>query len=254
MINSRKFFRMLKLLMKNDRIYLQKINIKGVNSMEKKEFKLWKKILIIVFLIIVLLFLVLTIRKIIIISSLEDKLSEYQQLDNIYSKSYNNSPNGSINFEKYYKDNVEKDILSLSEDNKKVTQYIYDDKRKVFTEYNNQKTVEIEKNSDSIESPILINYTNADNFLNLLYNSLTTTISTGNLNGHECYILSSSINSNFKYKENSKDIRIYVDKATGLTVQYEDVINNQTITYEYSFNEVSDEDMKEPDITQYTEI
>ena len=92
--------------------------------MEKKEFKLWKKILIIVFLIIVLLFLVLTIRKIIIISSLEDKLSEYQQLDNIYSKSYNNSPNGTIIFEKYYKDNVEKDILTLSEDNKKVTQYI----------------------------------------------------------------------------------------------------------------------------------
>src|SRR5699024_3097853 len=129
----------LKLLMKNDRIYLQKINIKGGNSMEKKEFKLWKKILIIVFLIIVLLFLVLTIRKIIIISSLEDKLSEYQQLDNIYSKSYNNSPNGTIIFEKYYKDNVEKDILTLSEDNKKVTQYIYNDKRKVFSEYNNQK-------------------------------------------------------------------------------------------------------------------
>lgn len=222
--------------------------------MEKKEFKLWKKILIIVFLVIVILFLVLTIRKMAIIYSLEEKLSEYQQLDNIYSKSYNNSPDGTMIFEKYYKDNVEKDILTSSEDNKKITQYIYNDERKVFTGYNNQKTVEIEKNNNSIESPILINYTNADNFLKLLYNGLTTTISTGNLNGYECYILSSSINSNFKYEENSKDIRIYIDKATGLTVKYEDVINNQTITYEYSFNEVSDEDMKEPDITQYTEI
>lgn len=222
--------------------------------MEKKEFKLWKKILIIVFLVIVILFLVLTIRKMAIIYSLEEKLSEYQQLDNIYSKSYNNSPDGTMIFEKYYKDNVEKDILTSSEDNKKITQYIYNDERKVFTEYNNQKTVEIEKNNNSIESPILINYTNADNFFKLLYNGLTTTISTGNLNGYECYILSSSINSNFKYEENSKDIRIYIDKATGLTVKYEDVINNQTITYEYSFNEVSDEDMKEPDITQYTEI
>ena len=53
--------------------------------MEKKEFKLWKKILIIVFLVIVILFLVLTIRKMAIIYSLEEKLSEYQQLDNILS-------------------------------------------------------------------------------------------------------------------------------------------------------------------------
>lgn len=59
------------------------------------------------------------------------------------------------------------------------------------------------------------------------------------------------------YQSNTNKLLIYVDKDTGLTVKrIEQIIEDGNIkenitTCEYKFNEVTDEDIKEPDALEY---
>lgn len=224
--------------------------------MEKKKMKLWKKVLIVI-LIIFLIFLAFTIRKMIIISNLSNKIENYQKMDNIYSKSSNDYSSIST-FEKYYKDGIEKNIITLPEKNSKAIQFIYSNERKVFIETPDVKTVSI-SNEDSLDSflPILVSYIDSITFPELLLTSLTSTISTDTLNGKECYVLNNKFNSNFLYEQNAVSAKIYIEKNTGLTIRMVQVVKEdnekslKTVNYEYSFGHVTDEDIKEPNISEY---
>ena len=88
--------------------------------------------------------------------------------------------------------------------------------------------------------------------------SIKSKIETIELDGKECYMI-----SNIFENEESK-LRWYVDKDTGLLLklvqrglvqeQYQSTYQATVIEYEYSFGTVTDEDMKEPDETEYTLI
>lgn len=225
--------------------------------MENKKMKLWKNVLIVI-LTIFLIFLAFTIRKMIIISNLSNKIANYQKMDNIYSKSSNDYSSIST-FEKYYKDGIEKDIITLPEKNSKAIQFIYPNQRKVFIETPDTKNVSTsEENNVSSYSPILVSYIDSITFPELLLTSLTSTICKDTINGKECYVLSSRSNPNFLYEPNAVSMKMYIEKDTGLTIRMVQVVkeNNEkslkTVNYEYSFGNVTDEDMMEPNILEYT--
>ena len=225
---------------------------------EKKK-KIWKQILILIILLIVLVLVIIISKKATIISSLESKLQEYQQQNNIYSKTTFDSQadidmSKVKNFEIYYKDGVEKDVITSADNNTKIIQYVYKNKVRIYSEKNGN--IKFEKESDGGWSNhlILSSATSSDNLFDLFYNSIVTSIKTENLDGTDCYVLTSKHNSSWLYDENCKEIQVYVDKETGLVKQVKNILEidgqeqEDIRSSEYSFGKVTDADITEPEI------
>ena len=225
---------------------------------EKKK-KLWKQIIILIILLILLVLIIITSRKAVIISSLESKLQEYQQQNNIYSKTtfesqVDTSMSKVKNHEIYYKDGVEKDVITSADNNTKIIQYVYEDKVRIYSEENGN--IEFEKENDDgwTNRLILSSATSSDNLFDLFYNSIVTSIKTENLDGTDCYVLTSKHNSSWLYDENCKEIQVYVDKETGLVKQVKNILEidgqeqEDIRSSEYSFGKVTDADITEPEI------
>lgn len=219
--------------------------------MKEKKIKIWKIVLGVIVLIFFLFVIFLT-RKMIILSSLENKLAGYQEKNNIYVKTEITDSENNTTFEKYYKDGIEKDVLSIPNREEKITQYLYDNERKLFVEKEDKKTVTTTEKPEEIVASVLVSYTSYENFWQLLFNSITSSITTAQLDGKECYVISSSYNLNFIYEGDSDTVKVYIDKETGLALKCEEVNNNRITKYQYSFDTVQDEDLKEPDMEQYT--
>ncbi len=219
--------------------------------MKEKKIKIWKIVLGVIVLIFFLFVIFLT-RKMIILSSLENKLAGYQEKNNIYVKTEITDSENNTTFEKYYKDGIEKNVLSIPNREEKITQYLYDNERKLFVEKGDKKTVTTTEKPEEIVASVLVSYTSYENFWQLLFNSITSSITTAQLDGKECYVISSSYNLNFIYEGDSDTVKVYIDKETGLALKCEEVNNNRITKYQYSFDTVQDEDLKEPDMEQYT--
>ena len=219
--------------------------------MKEKKIKIWK-ILLGVIVLIFFLFVIFLTRKMIILSSLENKLAGYQEKNNIYVKTEITDSENNTTFEKYYKDGIEKDVLSIPNREEKITQYLYDNERKLYVEKGDKKTVTTTEKPEEIVASVLVSYTSYENFWQLLFNSITSSITTAQLDGKECYVISSSYNLNFIYEGDSDTVKVYIDKETGLALKCEEVNNNRITKYQYSFDTVQDEDLKEPDMEQYT--
>ncbi len=219
--------------------------------MKEKKIKIWKIVLGVIVLIFFLFVIFLT-RKMIILSSLENKLAGYQEKNNIYVKTEITDSENNTTFEKYYKDGIEKDVLSIPNREEKITQYLYDNERKLYVEKGDKKTVTTTEKPEEIVASVLVSYTSYENFWQLLFNSITSSITTAQLDGKECYVISSSYNLNFIYEGDSDTVKVYIDKETGLALKCEEVNNNRITKYQYSFDTVQDEDLKEPDMEQYT--
>ena len=219
--------------------------------MKEKKIKIWKIVLGVIVLIFFLFVIFLT-RKMIILSSLENKLAGYQEKNNIYVKTEITDSENNTTFEKYYKDGIEKDVLSIPNREEKITQYLYDNERKLFVEKEDKKTVTTTEKPEEIVASVLVSYTSYEDFWQLLFNSITASITTAQLDGKECYVISSSYNLNFIYEGDSDTVKVYIDKETGLALKCEEVNNNRITKYQYSFDTVQDEDLKEPDMEQYT--
>ena len=230
---------------------------------EKKK-KIWKQILILIILLILLVLVIIISRKATIISSLESKLQEYQQQNNIYSKTTFDSQvdidmSKVKNFEIYYKDGVEKDVITSADNNTKIIQYVYKDKSRIYSEKNGNVEFENENDSGWTNHLILWSATSSDNLFDLFYNSIVTSIKTENLDGTDCYVLTSRHNSSWIYNENCKEIQVYVEKETGLIKQVKNILEvdgqekEDIRTSEYSFGTVTDADIAEPEINAQAE-
>lgn len=232
--------------------------------MDEKKKKVWKQILILIILVILLIFIIIISRKATIISSLESKLQEYQQQNNIYSKTtFDSQVDTDMSkvkeFEIYYKDGVEKDVITSADNNTKIIQYVYNDKSRIYSEKNGNVEFESENDDGGSNHLILSSATSSDNLFDLFYNSIVTSIKTENLDGTDCYVLTSKHNSSWVYNENCKEIQVYVEKETGLIKQVKNILEvdgqekEDIRTSEYSFGTVTDADITEPEINAETE-
>ena len=245
--------KILDAMQKDIQLQEKKLEKKKVKYIKKYNHKLriLKTILLSIILIFIVLFVAFPGRNTVIIESLEDKFEVYeQQANNVYIKAleYDDS-NLQLTYENYYKDNMTKYVLTNLAADIKVTQYVYPNEIKQFIEEPEGKRLIIESRENNIELPPLMNYFYNDSLVGTFFMSMDYKITTGDVNGKECYVFSR------KYVKPETKIDIYIEKDTGLVLQSaqigpteEDIALTQ---YEYSFGTVTDEDMQELDATEY---
>lgn len=250
-------------MQKDIQLQEKKLEKKKVEYIKKynRRLKALKISLLSIICILIVLFVVFPGRNMVIIASLKDKVEVFnQKSNNMYTKiSHYSSTTSPLTFECYYKDDIVKVITTTSGlGATTTTEYRYPDQSRIFTDAPYGKTLTIlDSPEDGYVSPILTD---------LYYNSITdlfsmsvkSKISTIKLDGKECYMI-----SNIFENEESK-LRWYVDKDTGLLLkavqrglveeQYQSTYQTTVIEYEYSFGIVTDEDMQEPNETEYTLI
>ena len=95
-----------------------------------------------------------------------------------------------------------------------------------------------------------VGYSNS--LLERIINSILTSIKTVKIDGKEFYEVSGKYSPSTLYSENTEKISVYVEKETGLTIKKVEIINENgqkvenITTFEYKFDSVTDEDVKEP--------
>lgn len=180
--------------------------------------KKYVKIILLILLVVLIFFIINTVRKITIFGGLENKVIALNMKDNIYSKLENELQI----CETYKKDNQVKINLTDKKTNEK--QVIYD-------------------NNDT---NIIVNYAEHLNFFERIKSSITASITTEKVDGKICYVISDKGNINWSVPTDCKNMKIYVEKETGLPikhiVEYKD--KEDVYTYEYSFDIVTDENIK----------
>lgn len=241
---------------------------KGEVTMENKKIKWWKKILIII-LILLLIFIINIFKKTIILNNIDNKVSN---LENSSNNIYAEINSEDYKLKKYIKNDVEKLVVERTNENgefSKIIQCTYPDQRKVYTEKEGIKVMNIYNEVASVRSAhvensdvtssytSIINFAYHSNIFEKIVDSIITNIKSIEIDGKKCYELTSKYNSNFIYSENTKKMKAYVEQDSGLPIKLIEIINKngenieKVITYKYQFNIVTDEDIMEPNSQEY---
>ena len=214
-----------------------------------------KKIIItILFIIIIaiLAFLSFTIRKMITLKSLNQKVSQFLNRNEHYEKIITDSGTTSTVAEYYCKNDnavlfLNTTIKSTGE-TRKLTNYYKGEKVNSYIESGEDKIALL--NTYGVPTKITIRQIDVGtNLWELFLMSLATSIRSEEYNGKDCYVISLG-----------KSSKSYIDKETGLTMKSIEGIavdengNEivQTMEYYYEFDNVDNNIFIEPDISQYT--
>lgn len=220
--------------------------------MEKKKSnkKIVERIILIIG-VIVILYLIYVIRNAVILSAIDGRIAKYENSTNLYKKVVTEK-NGIVrtSAEIYFKDGVDKTIFN-AENGKTMIQIDGKDTHKIFIEPDKKASI----SKGQAEKSMIANF--ADSYygvLGVFKNSLMTLITTEEVNGKECYKITGYLD-NFIVSQDIKGLpTVYIEKDTGLAIKYVENLKDgtvNTINYEYKFNVVTDDDLKEPDISEY---
>ena len=231
--------------------------------------KKFLKLILIILLALILIGICLIGRKVIILSKLDKHVSDLEDAkDNIYMK-INNVVDSTkeIETELFIKGDIEKAINVVKETTKRI-QIVYPTERKVFIEAEGNKALSIYKetsakrttdvNAAQTTHTVLPNYAHSMSIIERVITALNTNIKSTSIDGKECYELSGLHSPIFLYQENTKSMSLYLEKDTGLPIKLvENIEENgiekeKLVEYEIKFDVVTDEDLKEPDISEYT--
>lgn len=222
------------------------------------------KIILWIIIITVFIFLGGMIRNIVILVKLDNSVTELNNSKENYYKSikYSENPNWNADLEFYKKGDVVKCITKLKDGSATMTEYSYPNIRRVYTETKEEKIFREEKEFIELSYPVTIeNYTNIIDFWHLIVAASNTKIKTVDFEGSKCYELSGNHSPIFLYLGYHDDLvsmKLYLEKDTGIPVRQVETVNidgeiiNYTIDYEFKFDIVTDEDIKEPDVSEYT--
>ena len=209
-----------------------------------------KKILMvlgIIIAILVVIVLVHTIRNYMIITDLQNKISQYADSVNYYTKSIATVKDGTITMEYYRKDNNQVVFLerNLNGTINKVAMYNNGEKTDTFTQTPDTKIAQL--NSGTMMSINIYNHLETENNWQTFLGSMFASVKSTNYNGKDCYIIKGFMSSTSLTFEGAET---YIEKDTGLFIKD---IEGETITEkEYEFDNVDDSIFVEPDISQYT--
>ena len=205
--------------------------------------KILKWILLILFVILIIVITLIT-RKMIIISNLQNKISQYKESSNYYAK-----------------------ILAYFEESKEITEcYVKEDSYLSTIIHNNTgKVVEycdgkiVNTYIDTIDGEKILEVNGvpdkilvADYLANIdKFKSIFISIKSEKYNEQDCYYI--------EFSQNTDKIGVYINKETGLPMKACNGMSTNSngekfdnfIEYQYEFDVVTNEDIKEPDITGY---
>ncbi|MCI8383559.1 MAG: hypothetical protein HFJ33_01580 [Clostridia bacterium] len=218
-----------------------------------------KKIVTILFILLIIglvVFLANTTRKIIIIKDLQNKVSECEKKENIYTKVDGESAIA----EKFIKDGVEKDVIKKRDNTVTMIQVIKEHERRMYVIAGEQKTLTISKEEKNDLAPTkVVSFVDTVTWKELLHDSIVSKIYTEKVDGYECYVIDSMKNTNATYSEGTISLKMYLNKETGLAVKVIETIKDENgsmkenvTTYNQKFDIITDEDMIEPNIQEFT--
>ena len=200
-----------------------------------------------IILIIILIFIAIhTIRNTIIISDLQNKIDNYSNSTNYYTKSVATESNGTVVTMEYYKkDKKEVVFLERNGEISKISMYNNGERTDTFWDNKESKTAQLD--SGTIMGVNIYNFTETDNKWQTFLGSIFANVKSTNYNGKECYIIKgfpSSLSLTFEGAET------YIEKDTGLYLKT--IEGDRTTERKYEFDKVDDSIFIEPDISQYT--
>ena len=198
--------------------------------MEKKKMKMWKKILIIV-VIIVLLFLIYTMYRYMVITKIQNMTKENKEKTNLYY--YSETDNVMMEF--WRKDNIKKLNMKQKEGEGDLTFWMDENTDNRYMFINTSKTYVTKSLLDVEALPMsMLSYESSS--LTRFIMSITTFIMPVKYNDTSCYYIKTG------------GLTEKIEKDTGMLLysynEYERKVN-------YSFDTVTDDDVKLPDIEQY---
>lgn len=222
--------------------------------MEKKKMKLWKKIALIILAIVVIITLIIA-RKVIIVTNLQKNVSKYVNSENYHKIMYVYMQDSYVKSEIFtLGDRKAITITRINKGNKVITKiYVKGNTTNIYTETQDKKIVSLNTGIqvyEEIQDPL---YT--ENLLERILASAIATIKSEKCNGKECYLIENFL-SGYILSENGT----YINKETGLDVRTKSIevtdpntgINVSGLTdCLYEFNTVTENDLQEPDISQY---
>lgn len=216
---------------------------------------------------IIAIFIIIVIRRMAIFIDIQRKVTPYLSSDNYYIKAYYYSDDYICIQENYTKGNKNKETLHYIVDNDSdksqlgtfyETKYSDGTKDNYYIENQGHKFVALNK-TPTVAKVHLRHDTKIDNFWQLIFMAITSSISTESCNGIECYKI------NLLFINNDGEITRYkgteyISKKTGLTMRYideqninfnEEMKTGQILDYKYEFETITDEDLTEPDLSEY---
>lgn len=207
--------------------------------------------------LIILIFIIMLCKQVLIIKGLQNKISEYIDSSNysIISTAYDGN---SISYDECFV-NGNKYISSTNlldrEHNNKTSTFSDGKTINTYIESGETKIAMLNTDEGAPSKKEVIDSLETDSFGEFIYMLFSAKISSAKCNGKDCYKIENLKTSNFLYTENGYNT-IYLDKETGLLVRV--IIgdsNNDSkdsiIDYSYEFNTITDENIKEPDISEY---
>ena len=216
------------------------------------------KVIGLLIILTIIIFIIITARKVIILNNLENKIVEYSKIDNYYVKNYDYYGETLVIGEYYVKGDKNKTELNSinSNSSNKLIEVYNGEKFNMYIESNGDKTALLDAGENTGRIAIS-NFLEVNNFQDILMTAIMSEISTENCNGKECY----RIQTNYDFmnrNDKESNVTIYIDKETGLPTRYLNGTrinkNEKTSTLQdfyYEFNMVTDEDVQEPDISEY---
>lgn len=209
--------------------------------------KLMKRILIVIA-VILLIVGIWILRNVMIFKKLENSLKPYEKATNYYLKT--NMRDSNQVYETYRKENQYLTKIRILASNGQSV------KERNLMNYGNGETVNTyihtgekkvaQLNSGGIPRPQeIMNVFEGMTFGEYLKMATFSTIETEDWNGKDCYKIMLRYSPNLLYDENPELWYAYFEKETGLLLKFG--MNE----YEYQFNVVTDNDLKEPNIENY---
>lgn len=217
--------------------------------------KLWEKIFIGIG-IILSIFIIMTIRKFVIYTNLNYLNKEQQESGNIYCKV---TVEQQI-IETYTKGNIQKMILTGN--GRVITQITKPEERILYEDDGVNKTRrEYKRKTEYVEEidpeNKIANFADFTTLPEKIWSSICSHIKTEKIDEQEYYVISGRNENFFARAENTKNMKVYINKDTGLTYKFVETLSengklrDRIVTYEYKFNVVTDEDVAELDEQEY---
>lgn len=213
-----------------------------------------KDIIELVLLIIILAFIFVIVLKTLVISSMIGKERKCEEIENVYEKiSFENANN--LKSYNIYKKNDKVKTIIYTKRSGKITCYteLNEDSYSSFEGETNKETEEYEGKIFDVT----FNYFFADTIWDIINDALICKIGTETTEeGIKCYVFENMYDKAKLKEEGIKNVKLYIDKSTGLPVQRveeNDDGSSNTIRFEFTFNTVTDRDVKRPATSGMTE-
>ena len=214
----------------------------------------------IIILVIIAFLIIHTVRNMIIIKNITSKVASYDNASNFYVKSVSTQ---GITTESFNKDGKYlHTLVSISDTGtRKMIKYFNGETENTYLEAQTESGTDriAMLNSNGLPSfGKITNWFYTDDTRSLILMSLMAHIRSVEQNGKDCYEVTYIYSSNILMPEEG-DFALYSEKETGLTIRNKNgamVKENGNripiiVDYEYKFDVVTDEDLVEPDISEY---